>query len=365
MRTPTRIATTAIALAAVFPIGIGPAHAETAVETATNAAYFSRATPEKPDALPADPAPYFNRLESDRVAPNHLAVAVTVPNQSDKESFVAFELASILGLTVENTVTVTKAVMTAPLQPDDDKNRSANHTPDKVKACAAGTEGFFDADAGAYDEKPSVDCKKLEAVAKASADAKAYEFDVTPLAQTWVDDVNDGIALVPAKTDQPFQVVFQPGSTFTLAVEYTATPLDDGGETIVDPVPSFAPLPPVPGYVPPPNTGVTPTVTTPTTAPQPVPSVAPRPTVAPRAQASRGATVPAGFREVNSLNALFWLAAIVGVFVIGAISLFLGSPEVPVSSGARQNGVGRALDERRRVAGRPGVRPTARSVRPA
>lgn len=362
MRTPTRIATTAVAVAAVFPIGIGPAHAETATETAALGAYYSRLTPAKTDEMPADPAPYFNRLNSDRVAPGNLAVAVVAPNQSDKESFVGFELSSVSLLTIDHTVTITKATVTAPLAPDDADNRSVSPAPDKVKACAAGTEGFYDADAGAYDEKPSVDCGVFTAPAKATADGKAYQFDVTQAAQSWLTGSNEGIALVPAKVDQPFQVVFQGRDKITIAYEYTATPIDTGVGPVV-PIPTTVPLPPVSGgsvYTPP-NTSVPPTVNTPVT--RPTPTVAPRPAVAPRQQQPQQFAAAAGYSEVGTPSFLFWLAAIAGVFLIGAISLFLGSPEVPVAASSRQNGVGRALDERRRVAGRPGVRP--RSVRPA
>ena len=362
MRTTYRIANTAVAVAAIFPIGMPAAAADTASEPAAASAYFSFTTPAKDDAVPQDPGPTFVRLNTDRVAPGNLAVAQTVVNgqSSDKESFIRFDLAGVpVGATIDS------AVVTVPLQPNDPNNQSANHTPDKVKACATGPEGFADGiDAGAYDEKPTVDCKRLDVVAKATADGAAYTFDVTPLAKLWMTDLNDGIALVPAKKDQPFQVVFQPGSKATIAVTYTAA---GGGDTVVDPV--LPPVTPVQPVLPPP-----PVVDAPVAQPNigPAPQPQPQPQAAPAAPKPKVATpvrqpvntVAAsgrGFTESNGLTAGFWLAALAGVGLLGVMSLILGSHEVPVAASSVQNGVGRALDERRRVSGRSSsVRPSVR-----
>ena len=360
MRTPSRIATTAVALAAVFPVGIGPARADTATEIASGSAYFSSTTPAKDDALPSDPGPQFTRLGTDQVAENNLAVAVSAPDRSDKESFVRFEMAGVMALVFEGKdVTIDSALVTVPLQPDDDKNRSLAPDPAKVKACATGPEGFADGmDAVAYDEKPTVDCNKLNVVAKASADGTAYTFDVTSIANAWLTDLNDGIGLVPAQMSSPFQVVFKAGSTVTLDLTYTV--IED--EDVVDPIPTTNPLPPVDTYVPPTNTGtVTPPIVN-VPQPTPAPTAAPRPTAAPTQPITNVAG--RGFLEDNSLSAGFWLAAIAGVGLIGAMSLFLGNPEVAVA-GSSRNGVGRALDERRRVGRHSGARTSARPFRTA
>jgi hypothetical protein len=360
VRTPYRIANTAVAVAAIFPIGMPAAAADTASsEPASASAYFSSTTPPKDDALPQDPGPQFVGLNTDRVAPGNLAVSQAVPGQgSDKESFIRFDL-----LAVPPDATISSAVVTVPLQPNDANNNSANHTPDKVKACATGPEGFADGiDAGAYDEKPTVDCKRLEVVAKATTDGLAYTFDVTPLARTWLTDLNDGIALVPAKNDQPFQVVFQPGSKATIAVTYTAA---QGGtiDPVIPPIVMGPPVAPPPGDVAPP---VQPNIgTAPQPQPQPAPqaSPAPRPKVARQQPITTVASGGGGFTESNGLTPGFWFAALAGVGLLGVISLILGNPEVPVAASSVQNGVGRALDERRRVrGGRSAVRP---SVRPA
>ena len=356
MRTFLRIATTAVAVAAVFPFGMTSASAETVGEPAVAAAYYSFTTPAKNDAYPGDPGPYFNQANADRVAVNNLAVAVAVPNQSDKESFLRFDL-----LSVPQGATITKALVTLPLQPNDQENQSVAPDPAKVKACAAGEEGFAEVDAGAYDEKPSVDCKRLEAVATATPDGKAYSFDVTALATTWLTEINDGIAIVPATLTSPFQVVFRPGAEARINVEYTP-----GSVVTTDaPVPTVPVAPPVVqpgvGVAPPMDTGTT--VAPPVAAapqPTPAPTVAPKPKVA--QQPITNAAGAGGLVEHNGLDAGFWLAALVGVVVIGAVSLVLGAPEVPVRSSSVQNGVGRALDERRRAAGRTGIRPTTRPI---
>lgn len=359
MRTPYRIASTAVAVAAAFPFGMPAASADMIGETAAASAYFSSTTPAKDDALPQDPGPTFVRLNTDRVAPGNLAVAQSIPNaQSDKESFIRFDLVGVpLDAVIES------AVITVPLAPDDPAtgNQSANPAPEKVKACATGPEGFADGvDAGAYDEKPTLDCKRLDVVAKATADGKAYTFDVTPLAKTWLVDLNDGIGLTPAVKDQPFQVVFQPGSKATIAMTYSA-PSSTPVEPVLPPAPVAPPVAPPPVFNAPiaqPNIGPAPVQPQP--APQPAP--APKPKVAaPRTPVNAVAVARPGFTESNDLSAGFWLAALAGVGLLGVVSLILGNPEVPVAASSVQNGVGRALDERRRVrGGRTAVRPSVR-----
>jgi hypothetical protein len=325
-------------------------------EAPYNAAYYSFSTPAKTDEMPADPAGYTTRVDYDGVAKDNLAVAVTVPNQSDKETFLYFALDPLLTLVAEGKeITIDSAIVTVPLAADEGANRSVSPDPVKVKACAS-TDGFVDLDAAAYDDKPATDCNKLNVVAKASTDGKAYTFDVTSLAKTWIDDLNNGIALVPARMSSPFQVVFQKKDTVSIALSYTVV------EPTVDPEPTTPPLPPVDTYVPPVNTGntVTPNIGV-QPQPQPQPTVAPRPTVAPPVQRQITPVATNAFSEDNKPSAAFWLAALAGVGLIGAMSLFLGTTEVPVRSGSVQNGVGRALDERRRV-GRSGFRTTARPV---
>lgn len=353
MRTSYRLATTTVALAAAFPFGTGSAHADVKTEAAAASAYFSRSTPAKSEQMPFDPGSYYNQAGTDGVAPGNLAVAVTSPNQSDKESFLRFDL-----LSVPQGATITSAVVTVPLaeppQPGDEPNQT-NHSvaadPAKVKACVAGHEGFADGtDAAPYDEKPGNDCTKLNTVAQATADGKAYTFDVTPVANDWLTEINEGIALVPASLSAPFQVVFAPGTAATIALTYTVS------EVIVDPVPVPQPFPPVvPGPTPP--TGPTTTTVIVQPAPQPVPQAAPKPVVVTRPVTRAAGTA---FVESTSLTAGFWLGALVGAALLGAVSLILGDTRVPVPVSGKHNGVGRALDERRRPRDRPAFHTSAR-----
>src|SRR5207302_3519205 len=50
-----------------------------------------------------------------------------------------------------------------------------------------------------------------------------YTFDITSIAQSWVDDQNEGVALVndPDNTSTPFQVVFSGPKTVKAAMAYT------------------------------------------------------------------------------------------------------------------------------------------------
>ena len=355
MRAPHRIASTLIALGAVFPLGLPGASAAELGEPAAAGAYYSSTTPPKDDALPTDPGNQFNSLNADRVAPGNLAVAVAVPERSDKESFLRFDL-----LSVPHGAVIDAAVVSVPLQPDDADNRSISPEPAKVKVCAAGPEGFADVDAGAYDEKPSVDCDRLEAVAEPSADEKAYTFDVTTLAKTWLTEINDGIALVPASLSTPFQVVFQPALSATINVSYTVKT-----ETTPTVAPTPAPPPVVPPDIAPPvdtGTAVDPGFNTggniplPSTGVQPTPR-APAPEVP---VTSTRALTPVS--DVTSPPTTFWLAALAGVVLLGVTSLILGDQRVAVSTGSRRNGVGKVLDERRAVAPRVSISQPARTL---
>jgi hypothetical protein len=128
----------------------------------------------------------------DNVAAGDLAVAVSTPEGSDKESFFYFELA-----TVEPDVSVTKATLTLPLSETAGSEQIA---PDPVKVTAAEPDdrGFGDVDAEDYAAKPAIPPDGLRAPAKASADSKSYEFDVTAFATKWVTGDNNGM-LVPLR----------------------------------------------------------------------------------------------------------------------------------------------------------------------
>lgn len=222
------------------PVVPQTALADTAEEAAGTGAYFWRG--KLPSVIAGQPNPVNGQdTDGDGVARDELAVAVTSPGQTDKETFLAWDLLS-LGL----NDTITGFVVTVPLsetQPNPDPAQStvqSGGTPE-LQACAP-KGGFGSTDAGTYDTKPEVD---LAACAKGTFDAAkgAYAFDVTALTGTWLTEANNGIAIVPVALDQPFQVVFKKIDAITAAITFTAgedpfeedlsvdVPLDSGTST--------------------------------------------------------------------------------------------------------------------------------------
>jgi len=199
---------------AVVPLGALPAHAETSTEVASNGAYFYSAGIDKPEQSPAQP-PNITGDRTDGVAAGHLGVAVRLPGQEDKKSFLFFDL-----LEVGFDGVVSKAVVTVPLA-DGEGNTQMNPAPERVKACPADATGFASEDGASFAQAPKTMCDVFSVVAAPSADGKAYTFDITTMAASWVTEANNGMALVPADTASPFQVVFKPFSEASIDVEYT------------------------------------------------------------------------------------------------------------------------------------------------
>lgn len=197
-----------------------PASAATGTEPASTGAYYYSAGIDKPEDVAAEP-PNVTGTATDGVEAEHLAVAVRVPNQVDKKSFLAFDLDA-----VPFDATITKAVLTVPLAPAGPGNQQISPAAAKVQACGAGPEGFNSEDGKSFAGAPTDTCDALKVVGKDSADKKAYVFEITPIASTWLSEANNGVALLPAETSSPFQVVFLPFAQATLAVEYTAPPVE-------------------------------------------------------------------------------------------------------------------------------------------
>ena len=196
------------------------AFAETSTEPAATGAYYYSLGIDKPEQSPTQPPPITQNM-TDGVAPEHLGVAVRAPGQVDKLSFLSFDLA-----TVPFDATITKAVVTVPLAENGGGNTQMSPAPEKVKACAAGDEGFNGEDGANTQGAPSTPCDQFEVVAKATADGKAYEFDVSALAASWLTSANNGMALTPAVLTSPFQVVFKPIADAKIAVEFTLPPAE-------------------------------------------------------------------------------------------------------------------------------------------
>lgn len=184
---------------------------------------------------------------------------------------------------------------------------------------------------GDYTDEPTFDCATG---IKPEVNGNVYTFKIPSIAQTWVDDQNLGVVVVPdpKNTTAPFQLVFTGPKTIKASMAYTpATPLPSeppaptpttgtGGGVVNNPPPATDGGS-VPGY----SGGV---VSGP--APASTPVVAPSPT-------PLGSTTPvAAVAPASSLpSAGFWIAAaILGVFML-IVSLVLGDPSPPVTAGGR------------------------------
>lgn len=336
----------ALACGTVPLMGVSPAYAESTTLAGVTSGYFSSTGIRKPDALPASipETAQPNNLGVDTVSAGNLPVAARA-DIIDKMSFILFDL-----LSVERGSTVTKAVLRLPLVPSTEADATFGAEPAKVVACPAGPEGFFGEDGAAIEDAPSAMCDVASAPGKASADGKAYEFDITKTAAMWID-INDGIALLPAAGARttPFQVVFAKASEAKLTVEYTApeAPLEELPVTSppvefpTDTAPpvdlggfggSVAPPPPL-------DTGSVPPPTVPN-VPAPVAGVVPQP--APQIVA----TTPVALESLRPDTSL-WLAALGLAALLAMLSLIMGDGRVPTATVGKSR-LSRALADRQR-----------------
>lgn len=162
--------------------------------------------PVDPGKPPAD--------EPTGVPKGDLAVAHTSNDKSSsKVSEVAFDVTSLLPGTTVTEFTMTLTVDTS----NNATNVGADAAP--VLACLP-TRLWSPADGGDYSDAPPVDCGLQ---AKPEIKGNTYTFDLTTLAQSWVDDQNLGVALVnnPDNTQTPFQVVFKGDKDIKATLRYT------------------------------------------------------------------------------------------------------------------------------------------------
>ncbi len=349
------------------PLWAVPALAESASESASAGAYFYSMGIDKPEQSPAG-VPNVTGNNTDGVAPEHLAVAVRAPGQVDKQSFLAFDLAS-----VPFDATITRAVVTVPLAENGNGNMQMSPTPARVRACAAGDEGFNGEDAANLAGSPSVLCDEFEVLAKESADKKSYEFDISALAASWLTAANNGMALTPVTTGGPFQVVFKPFAESTIAVEYSAP----SEEVVTDVVTADVPLTPEAGTGFSGDTGAfdsgfsggtdsgfgstdAPIVDTALPAPQTMEApAAPAPAVAqPTAINNVASTGDVPLTPVPS----FWLGLLGMAGVLALLGLIMGDPRVASPAAASQSRLSRALQERQRAGATRGPRLAARPL---
>ena len=182
---------------------------------------------------------------------------------------------------------------------------------------------------GDYTDEPTYDCGTA---VEPKVNGNVYTFSIPTIAQTWVDDQNLGVVVVPdpKNTTAPFQLVFSGPKTIKASVAYTpGTPLPtepppppptDNGGGVTNPQPATGGSVPGPVTLPGGTTSAPP-------ASAPV-LASPTPTVS--------ATPVAAIRPASSApSAGFWLAAaILGVFML-LVSLVLGDPASPVAVGGR------------------------------
>lgn len=342
------------------------AFAQASTEPAATGAYFYSAGIDKPEESPTQP-PNLTGDRTDGVAPEHLAVAVRLPNQIDKKSFISFDLS-----TVPVDATITKAVVSVPLAPDGDGNVSMSPAAAKVRACAAGDEGFNGEDGASFMQAPTEKCDVFAAPGKDSADKKSYEFDISKLAARWLTDANDGMALTVAEgaTASPFQVVFLPFAkasialTFTLPspdletvappeVPTTTGPVDnvaigssgdvgsfDSGPVDSGPVGGGADVAPAPEF------GV---AEAPVVGGEAAPSVDVAAAPAPQSAGAPVATTPVASArpsEVLTPTTSAWLGALLFAGLLALLSLIMGDSRVPAAGTGSQTRLARTLEQR-------------------
>lgn len=345
----------AVATAAVLAVpmwGVPSASAAESSEMASNGAYFYSAGIAKPDESPAN-VPNVTGEAADGVAAGNLAVASQGGAQEDKVSFLGFDLAA-----VPLDATIDKALLAVPLVPNSPpSNVVYGAAPELVRVCKAGDSGFFGEDGTSMTLAPERLCDEYSSEpGKLSADGKAYVFDITGLASTWLT-INDGLALtVAAEAANPFQVVFAPFSEATLALSYTALELlpelpmdtstgsgevplaggfgvDSGGS-----LPTFE----TGGF----GTVEAPSVDTALPEPEPAAQAAPEPAVAQPIQNASALT-----EAPLTPSSGFWAALLALVGIGALLSLIMGDSRVaPPASVASQSRLSKALQGRQNAA---------------
>lgn len=365
MRSVLKATAVLAAAGLAVPLWAPPAFAETSEEPASVGAYFYASGLDKPAAAPFDPMNPTGTA-TDGVSAGNLAVAVRTPNAVDKKSFLAFDLAE-----VPFEATISKAVVTIPLAEVGPMDQQIAPAPEKVQACGAGPEGFNGEDGASFAVAPTDTCKALAVVGKADAEGTSYVFDVTKIAQTWLTDANNGLALLPAVTDAPFQVVFRPFAEATIAVEFTA-PADELEVVVEAPI---APAPVDTGFTSTPETSFdTGSVGAPDNsfgvAEAPVVDQAPAPEVMPAAQPQVAEQTPvlavpvasARPSEIMDPTVGAWLGAGLFAVLLALLSLIMGDSRVPAPGATRPSRLSQALSAREPATAAPAGRPRLRAL---
>jgi hypothetical protein len=272
----------------------------------------------------AGPAP---ANEPSGVPDGDLAVAHTSNDaSSSKMAALAFDIGTLTPGSIVNSFTFSVTVDSNPQA----VNTGAAAAP--IVACLP-TRLWPAALGGDYTDEPAVDCTNKVAP---KVNGSTYTFDITSIAQDWVNDQNFGVALVndPANTQTPFQVAFTgaktvkatmsvtPGtpvtSTTTPPISSSGGTTSGSGGTTMSTGASFT----TPGNVPP-DTSVTtsggqaqaPQVATGTTTPQ----------LKAVAKVSAASSAP---------SRGFWMGAAAFALLLLLLSLVLGDQPQPAAAGA-------------------------------
>jgi hypothetical protein len=165
---------------------------------------YEQANPPVAAALPGS--------EPSGVPAGDLAVAHSSNDgSSSKMTALAFDIGTLTPGTIVDSFTFSVTV--------DSDPQAANSPSPAVVACMP-TRMWPAELAGDYTDEPAVDCSnKVTPKVRGST----YTFQITSIAQSWIDDQNLGVALVndPDNTSAPFQVVFSGAKTVKASMTYT------------------------------------------------------------------------------------------------------------------------------------------------
>jgi hypothetical protein len=264
--------------------------------------------------------------EPSGVPKNDLSVAYTGGTTTDatqpsKETYLAFDLSGI-----DRTATVTAFTFTLTL----DGLAQLKTTPPVLIACAP-VRNWNNGAATPWAQKPTDDCSPaIAATGVVDSKAGTYTFAIPSMAQSWLGDVNTGVAIRqdPAKQKVPFQLNFTSASTVKASLTY-APPV------------STPSTPTTPAYTAPPPAATTNTPSgslggTGTTSNLGVPSVA-APTVAtptaPAPQLAPQQAPAAAIAHIKPAGSMpstgFWLIAAAVLVCLVLVSRTLGGTQPP------------------------------------
>ena len=271
----------------------------------------------------AGPAP---ANEPSGVPDGDLAVAHTSSDgSSSKMTALAFDIGALKPGSIVNSFTFSVTVDSNPQA----VNTGAAAAP--IVACLP-TRLWPAALGGDYTDEPAVDCSTK---VTPKVDGSTYTFDITSIAQDWVDDQNVGVALVndPDNTQTPFQVAFTGAKTVKATMSATpGTPVTSGttppvassGGTTSGGGSSTS----AGGSVPAPSGNVPPDTSVATSGSQgQAPQVAP-PSTTPQLKAVAKVSAAS-----SAPGRGFWVGAAAFALLILLMSLVLGDQPQPVAAG--------------------------------